>query len=163
MVNFSPIDQAFASLIRIKNLSIGMIFITLLLTTVMAVVISQTLTRPLQKLTRTVQKISDGDLTAKADTSSKDEIGILAHAFNQMTTRLRDLIETLEARISERTLQLEEHAAYLEASAKVSRAITTIIDLDKIIPKSVYLIQQNFKFYYVGLFLVDDKNEWANS
>jgi GAF domain-containing protein len=35
------------------------------------------------------------------------------------------------------------------------------MDADEIIVESVHLIQRNFDFYYVGLFLVDAKNEWA--
>lgn len=44
------------------------------------------------RLTRTSQRIRDGDLDAVASVSSGDEIGILAQTFNQMTTRLRDTL-----------------------------------------------------------------------
>ncbi len=161
MVNYSPTEQAFASLIRISNLSIWIIIATLLLTAGGAVLISQTLTQPLISLTKTVQKISEGNLDVKADTDSKDEIGILAQAFNEMTARLNDIIDSLESRVAERTQELKQHTTYLETSAKVSHAIATIMDANEIIAESVHLIQRNFDFYYVGLFLVDAKNEWA--
>jgi GAF domain-containing protein/HAMP domain-containing protein len=161
MVNYHAADQAFASLIKIGNLSIWIIVATLLLIAGIAIVISQTITQPLSKLTETVQEISAGNLDVRADTQSKDEIGILANAFNDMTTQLHNMIETLEARVAERTLELKQHTSYLETSAKVSHAIATIMDADEIIVESVHLIQRNFDFYYVGLFLVDAKNEWA--
>jgi nitrate/nitrite-specific signal transduction histidine kinase len=44
------------------------------------------------RLTRTSQRIRDGDLEAVASVRVGDEIGILAQTFNQMTTRLRDTL-----------------------------------------------------------------------
>lgn len=161
VVNYSAADQAFASLIRIGNLSIGMVLVTLLLTAGIAVIISQTVTKPLSKLTQTAQEISEGNLEVRADTHSRDEIGILARAFNDMTAQLHNMIGSLESRVAERTLELEQRTSYLETSAKVSHTIATIMNADEIIVESVHLIQRNFDFYYVGLFLVDAKNEWA--
>ncbi len=53
------------------------------------------LTRPLQKLSAVTRKIAGGDLSCRADSGSKDEIGKLAMDFNDMTERLEDNISEL--------------------------------------------------------------------
>lgn len=44
--------------------------------------------RPIHDLARVVQRLRDGDLDARADTSSEDEVGLLARAFNEMAEEL---------------------------------------------------------------------------
>ena len=45
--------------------------------------------RPLDRLTRAASHIADGDLTARVEVSSRDEIGMLAEAFNRMSEDLQ--------------------------------------------------------------------------
>ncbi len=47
--------------------------------------------RPVQKLREATARFAGGDLEAKAEISSDDEIGLLAAEFNQMAERLREL------------------------------------------------------------------------
>ena len=49
----------------------------------------------------------------------------------------------------------------LQTAAEVSRAASSILDVGDLITTSVNLIQNQFGFYYVGLFLVDEAGEWA--
>ncbi|MCB0209803.1 MAG: GAF domain-containing protein [Anaerolineae bacterium] len=49
----------------------------------------------------------------------------------------------------------------LQTAAKVSQAASQILDIDELINTSVNLIRDQFEFYYVGLFLVDEAGEWA--
>jgi signal transduction histidine kinase len=49
----------------------------------------------------------------------------------------------------------------LNLATEVSRAATTILDRDLLMKEVVELIRARFGFYYVGLFLVDEKSETA--
>ncbi|MCB9098797.1 MAG: GAF domain-containing protein [Anaerolineales bacterium] len=49
----------------------------------------------------------------------------------------------------------------LQTAAEVSRAASSILDVGDLITTSVNLIQNQFGFYYVGLFLVDEVGQWA--
>jgi PAS domain S-box-containing protein len=49
----------------------------------------------------------------------------------------------------------------LQTAARVSQAASSILDIDELINTSVNLIRDQFGFYYVGLFLVDEAREWA--
>ncbi len=50
---------------------------------------------------------------------------------------------------------------HLETAAEISRAASSILDIDELITTSVNLIRDHFNFYYVGMFLIDDAQEWA--
>jgi PAS domain S-box-containing protein len=82
--------------------------------TIILSLISQRITTPIYQLVSSVNLISGGDLSQKVDVRSRDEIGDLAQAFNQMTDKLRRSYEqleeysrTLEQKVTERTRELE--------------------------------------------------------
>ncbi len=53
------------------------------------------------------------------------------------------------------------YANQLNAATEVSRAASTILDRDRLIQEAVKLIQERFNFYYVGLFLVNERENTA--
>ena len=55
----------------------------------------------------------------------------------------------------------ERRAALLNAGALVSRSITSILDLDALLRRTVDIICVAFDFYYAGVFLLDETGEWA--
>jgi GAF domain-containing protein/HAMP domain-containing protein len=121
---------------------------------------------PIGALTETATTIAGGDLERVAPVESEDEIGDLARAFNTMTKQLRGLIEGLEDQVQERTHALAQRSAYLEATADVGRASTSILDMDQLVEQIVDLIRERFGLYYVGLFTVehaagDPGDQWA--
>jgi class 3 adenylate cyclase len=61
----------------------------------LAFAIANDIARPILRLTDTAQKIQAGDLAAQAEVVSEDEIGILGNAFNAMTSKLRDTLQSL--------------------------------------------------------------------
>jgi two-component system NtrC family sensor kinase len=85
------------------------------------------ITDPLHKMVLATQQIAKGDLSHKLNIASKDEIGVLAQSFNQMTKELKaaneKLIEwgtTLEKKVEERTRELTEMQAHLIQSEKLA-------------------------------------------
>jgi signal transduction histidine kinase len=70
--------------------------------------------RPVERLIEVTRKLAAGDLSQKATVSSKDEVGTLAGAFNQMAldlARSKEEIDqyskTLEEKVRQRTRELE--------------------------------------------------------
>ncbi|MCW8331378.1 EAL domain-containing protein [Photobacterium sp. SDRW27] len=51
--------------------------------------VGRLLARPVEKLTKTMEKVSLGNLTVQADVITKDELGELASSFNKMTETLQ--------------------------------------------------------------------------
>ncbi|NIV38247.1 MAG: GAF domain-containing protein, partial [Anaerolineae bacterium] len=117
--------------------------------------------RPIGTLTETATAIAAGDLDREAPIESEDEIGTLARAFNSMTEQLRGLIGGLEHQVAERTRDLARRSAYLEATADVGRAASSILETGQLTEQVVELIRERFDLYYVGLFEIDPAREWA--
>ena len=56
---------------------------------------------------------------------------------------------------------LERRSTQLQTAAEVSRAVSSILNLDALIPQVVDLVRERFGLYYAGLFLVDETGEWT--
>lgn len=79
------------------------------------VVISSRLTRPLTNIQKGLRKISRGDTRTKIPVTSRDEIGSLANAYNQMVERL------VEAR--KELVKAERESAWKEMAQQVAHEI----------------------------------------
>jgi GAF domain-containing protein len=75
----------------------------------------------------------------------------------QRTDELAERSHELEAANN----QIQQRAAQFEAVAQVTQAITSIRDLQELLPRIATVISEKFGFYHVGVFLLDDVNEYA--
>ncbi len=64
-----------------------------------AVILGSVMTSPLRKLTRTVRRISGGDLSRRSELRSRDEIGQLSRDFDAMADKLQENISKLESEV----------------------------------------------------------------
>jgi len=143
-----------------------LVLVILIISILAALLIGNRLTSPLRELTRTAEEIANGDLEASAKVRGGDEIGVLAMAFNAMTTRLKGTLQGLEQRVTDRTAELqianqrnERRLQQFEAIAQVSRAINSIRRTEELLPKITSVISEHFGYYHVGIFLNDENNQ----
>lgn len=79
--------------------------------------------KSISKLQKGTEIIAGGNLDYSIDIRSKDEIGNLSHAFNQMTQKLKESYTELEKRVQERTADLAKaNKALLEQITERKRA-----------------------------------------
>ncbi len=99
-------DVAFAPVNALRNLVVGIGFALALIVTVLGVLFSRTIIGPLNQLVRGTVEIGSGNLAYRMPGwRSRDEIGDLARAFNQMTTNLRSITTSrnqLDKEVAER-------------------------------------------------------------
>ncbi|WP_425271774.1 ATP-binding protein [Paenibacillus protaetiae] len=81
---------------RVNRIFVSGTLIALSLTGVLGVVLSHTITSPIQGLTRHASAVADGKFDLQAPVHGDDEISRLSMAFNNMTTRLRDALSLNE-------------------------------------------------------------------
>lgn len=150
--------EAFRGIITGLAVNLAVAFAAVVLAVGASLLITRQIAEPIVGLARTAARIATGDLEHTVTVDRADEIGVLAGAFNSMTARLRELIDGLEARVEERTQALRRRALELETSARVSREITAILDIDDLLARVTALIQDAFGYYYIQIFLVDREN-----
>ena len=86
-------------------------FLALLLTIVLAYLLSERLGSPLRTLARGTRAVAQGDFSQMHPVESRDELGALIKSFNRMTRQLSDA----RAEAERNHLQTEQAKAYLES------------------------------------------------
>ncbi|WP_256758551.1 sensor histidine kinase [Cohnella sp. WQ 127256] len=77
----------------VRNVTVFVIIGIILLTSVIGVIISYSMTRPLKKLSGLMKLVEMGDLQVDLKVQSGDEVGTLARSFNSMIATIRELIQ----------------------------------------------------------------------
>ncbi|HFQ93049.1 MAG TPA: GAF domain-containing protein, partial [Anaerolineae bacterium] len=140
---------AFAAIAGQRRVSIVLGLAAVVIGSVLAAYSAQRITGPINRLTETAVHISEGDLNSRAPVETQDEIGTLAVAFNSMTAQLRDFIGSLEERVANRTQALA-------TSAEVSRHLSTIVEVDRLVSEVVNQMCDAFGYYYAQIYLFDE-------
>jgi GAF domain-containing protein/HAMP domain-containing protein len=141
------------------NLLLGLFFAGI--ATLIAILSSRVISIPITNLAEIVHLISNGDLSVRVPVTTQDEIGELGSTFNSMTAQIQTLLGGLESQVAARTQELERRAVQLQTAAEVAREASQVQDLDTLLSEAVNLISQRFGFYHAGIFLLDEKREFA--
>jgi HAMP domain-containing protein len=116
---------------------------------VFAVFIQRGIVKSLSSVTGAAEQLQKGDLEARADIYTQDEIGVLGRTFNQMAEQIGNLVSGLEGTVAERTSELA-------AAVEVGGLITRIQNQSELLPTVVDFIRVRFNLYYTQIYLVDE-------
>jgi signal transduction histidine kinase len=127
----------------------------------------QQIIKPIKKLTETTEEISKGNFNAKSDITSKNEIGQLASAFNQMTEDLKKSREKLEIYSKELEKKVEERTENLnekvEELTKTKTALLNMMEDSDKINKELIETQNELKNSFRELKKLDkEKDEFIS-
>jgi signal transduction histidine kinase len=102
-----PADEALDAVRATLYRTLALIIVGLLLAFLASRFLARTLTRPILALQRGAARIGGGDLSARLEVKTGDEIEALANEFNRMAEQLADYTAGLERKVAEKTAQLE--------------------------------------------------------
>lgn len=103
--------------------------IILLVAVLVGLLLTRRLVAPLQELAMAAQRIGGGEWDTLLPQAGDDEIGVLTRAFRAMVAHIRELVEGLEARVAERTRELESTAGDLSDRSEALE--DTLVKLQK--------------------------------
>lgn len=104
----------------------------LALTVIVVLQIRRIIGRPVKEMSRVATRIAAGDLDQAIHYRSRDELGVLADNFNQITIRLRDYIKYINEvsdslrEIARGNLSFELHNDYIGEFAKIKESLEEI-------------------------------------
>jgi GAF domain-containing protein/HAMP domain-containing protein len=117
---------------------------------------------PLRALTEATARITQGEIAHRPTIrGAASEILGLRDSFFSMADEMKSLIGNLEQRVEERTRDLETSSADLQTVARIARDISLAQHVDDLLDQTARLIRERFGIYHVGIFLVDENDEFA--
>jgi two-component system, NarL family, nitrate/nitrite sensor histidine kinase NarX len=87
---------------------------------------------PVGLLKQAIDRIQGGELGARVHCATTDEFGTLGAGFNNMAEQLQSMYRTLEARVQEKTAQLEDKHERLESLLQVTNLVTRAVSLNEL-------------------------------
>ncbi|GAB4479587.1 MAG: hypothetical protein OHK0031_00020 [Anaerolineales bacterium] len=166
---FSRAVNEFApQLVDLNNTFLLISSLMVLVVAAAASLTARLITSPLKTLTQSAQEIGQSGLETSIQIARKDEIGLLSEVMEKTARQLRETLQGLENRITERTNALEaanaqsaRRATQLRALAQVANSVTNLQDLESLLPQVTQTISRAFGFYHVGIFLLDASGSLA--
>ncbi len=121
------------------------------------VMLADRIIKPMRNLAAIAKRVAEGDLNASVVPTTHDEVGRLTSAFNQMT---RSLVER-DLAISSHIRTIMKQVGQLTALNQAGAAITSTLDLDKVLTTVLRLVVENLGFTRMLLMLYDDERRIA--
>ena len=105
-----------------------------------------------------LQRVSEGDFSARVNRISSDEFGALADGFNGMAGHMQSMYQNLEARVAEKTAELQEKSERLEALLNVTSLVADATRLQDLTQGFVQRLRQIARADGVALRWSDETN-----
>ncbi|MBI5664528.1 MAG: diguanylate cyclase, partial [Nitrospirae bacterium] len=114
-------DSAMNEITHAKTVLIGTILVTSFLGIIVAVILTRSVTRPINELLDATRMISSGKLGSTISYTDRTEFGELARHFNTMSSAVKDGYDKIQEEVSERRVAEE-------ALVKSEKFLSTIFD-----------------------------------
>ncbi|HYN61834.1 MAG TPA: type IV pili methyl-accepting chemotaxis transducer N-terminal domain-containing protein [Rubrivivax sp.] len=114
---------------------------------------------PVSQLKRAIERLQGGDFGARVSSNSHDEFGTLATGFNELAEHLQSMYRNLEAKVAEKTFELQEKGERLQALYDMSTLIAHSTTLEELANGFTRRIAQVAHADAVALRWADESNQ----
>ena len=97
LVMESNIESVYSQMSQTVSIFLNVSVVAIIITIVLAVIISRGITRPISEMRRQTANIADGDYSGKVTVYGADELGELAETINDLSYKVKDAQETTES------------------------------------------------------------------
>ena len=97
LVMESNIESVYSQMSQTVSIFLNESVVAIIITIVLAVIISRGITRPISEMRRQTANIADGDYSGKVTVYGADELGELAETINDLSYKVKDAQETTES------------------------------------------------------------------
>jgi PAS domain S-box-containing protein len=115
-------QEAFADVTKLRNLSLVILAIVLVLSGIMAFSIAQSISEPIKRLSEGAEIVGSGNLDHNIGTEQKDEIGQLSRTFDKMTRELKIITASRDELNREITERKRAEELFSENEARLKRS-----------------------------------------
>lgn len=123
-------DEAYSELTKLRDLMLLIMGIAIVITLLMGYSIAQSIYRPIQALASGIQVITAGDLEHRIQINSRDELGVLAKAFNEMVEKTKELLQSKESLMAELEASSRKEILLRDKALSSTNTGFTIFDLN---------------------------------
>ncbi len=113
-----PIEELLPEIGRLVTVAVLVSLGGLAALAVMALLVAQSVVKPLETLVGIAQAIAGGDLGVHADVKFGGEMGVLADSFNQMVFQLRDMLRSEREQREYSQVIVQEYGEYMTQVAQ---------------------------------------------
>lgn len=141
----TPEDRAFRVISKIVRRSVLFSIFVLTIVFLVAVLLAQSLTRPIERLTEGMARVSSGDLEIRLQVTTRDEISALTTSFNSMISDLKksredlnQLNRVLELKVEDRTRQLEDRNRVVKETQEALLKTTRLASVGEVAGRAAH-------------------------
>ena len=161
--NFDQVGNVTANQTRFILTTFFGFIIVLFLILVVGLILTTSVAIPLGRLKDSLAKWHSGDFSHRIELWGNSELTELGAMMNETI----DLVESGRSRVHD---QLTDHSLStpeilsdriygLETSLTIARTVTSISDLEILLPQVVELLRQRYNLYHVAIYLLDPKTD----
>lgn len=124
----APKSEVMSGVNSLRNAILVVSIILLLIGIGISALYARRMIRPLKNAVEKIQEVAAGNLAIdKINVTSKDEIGVLGIAINEMLDGLRSLIESVSGMVEQVSASSEELTASAEQQAQAANEVSSVI------------------------------------
>jgi len=127
MFNDSSADAA-KSYKAAFNLMTGVVVVALLVATIAAYLVTRSITQPLNVALGVANRLAEGDLTVRIESTSRDEVGLLLNAMSNMVDKLSQIIGDVRSATDNLSSASEEVSATAQSLSQGATEQSTSVE-----------------------------------